>query len=119
MMGTGEDDTGATTVTSAKVPSKIGSPIDAGGSSRMTSGTQTPMPLYAVTEVPTFYTPSGLSQKGIEVPVEGSTGAGEEEDDPWMRRLNTLERGHLYLQCHLEDALRAIPEMVIRALAAE
>ncbi|KAL8189755.1 UNVERIFIED_CONTAM: hypothetical protein K2H54_003447 [Gekko kuhli] len=58
----------------------------------------------------------------IEVGIEGSgarSGDEEEEDDPWSKRLNVLERGQLYLQRHLEAALRSIPELVVRSLAAE
>ncbi|KAL8174544.1 UNVERIFIED_CONTAM: hypothetical protein K2H54_048598 [Gekko kuhli] len=49
----------------------------------------------------------------------GSGGDSEEEDDPWPKRINVLERGQLQLQRHLDEAMRAIPEMVVRALAAE
>ncbi|KAL8221504.1 UNVERIFIED_CONTAM: hypothetical protein K2H54_068689, partial [Gekko kuhli] len=58
----------------------------------------------------------------IEVGIEGSgarSGDEEEEDDPWSKCLNVLERGQLYLQRHLKTALRSIPELVVRALAAD
>ncbi|KAL8172605.1 UNVERIFIED_CONTAM: hypothetical protein K2H54_002104 [Gekko kuhli] len=58
----------------------------------------------------------------IEVPVGepvGEGGEGDEEEDSWSRRLDFLERGQLHLQRHLEEAMRAIPKMVIRILAAE
>ncbi|KAL8182695.1 UNVERIFIED_CONTAM: hypothetical protein K2H54_062168 [Gekko kuhli] len=64
----------------------------------------------------------GASPVEIDVPISDPTGKDEEdddEDDPWSKRLDVLERGQLYLQRHLEEAMRAIPEMVIRALAAE
>ncbi|KAL8219250.1 UNVERIFIED_CONTAM: hypothetical protein K2H54_015956 [Gekko kuhli] len=59
---------------------------------------------------------------GIEVPVGGSgdeESESEDEDDLWSKHLDVLERGQLHLQNRLEEAMRAIPEMVIRALAAE
>ncbi|KAL8221255.1 UNVERIFIED_CONTAM: hypothetical protein K2H54_062249 [Gekko kuhli] len=55
----------------------------------------------------------------IEVPVEGPIRGGDDEDDLWMRRMAAIETGQLNLQRHLEEVVRAILEMVVRALAAE
>ncbi|KAL8219225.1 UNVERIFIED_CONTAM: hypothetical protein K2H54_014280 [Gekko kuhli] len=76
--------------------------------------------------IPCWYDPAPddccTSPMEIEVPIGGPAGrSGEDnkEDDPWSKHLDVLERGQLHLQRHLEEAMRAIPKMVIRVLAAE